>query len=248
MSTIREKRKPNLAEVKVLNRKDYTPDLWVIWIEKPEGFNFKPGQYCTIGSNGIERAYSIVSSPHEPSLELFVELVPPPDGVLTPILHRLEPGDVVTIRPRAKGLFTFRPNVKNHFLIATVTGIVPYISYLRNYLHQGTSGHHFYVLHGASYLNELVYGVEIQQISCENPKLVSYVPTVSRPDEPENDEWAGEKGRVNLLIETYQQKFTLFPTDTLIYACGHPLMIEDVKNKMLPLGFKVEEERYWKEE
>ena len=63
-------------EVKVNRREDITDDLLKIWIEKPEEYTFKPGQYCTIGINGIERAYSIVSAPYESDLELFVELVP----------------------------------------------------------------------------------------------------------------------------------------------------------------------------
>ena len=70
-----------------------------------EKFDFKPGQYCTIGTGGIERAYSIASSPDEDQIELFVELVPPPDGNLTPLLNDLKVGEAVTIRPRAKGIF-----------------------------------------------------------------------------------------------------------------------------------------------
>jgi hypothetical protein len=41
-------------------------------------------------------------SPREPLLELFVELIPPPVGHLTPLLHALAVGATVTLRPRAK--------------------------------------------------------------------------------------------------------------------------------------------------
>ena len=248
MTTLGQRRAPKLAEAKVLERKDYTPELWVIWIEKPEGFSFKPGQYCTIGLEGIERAYSIVSAPHEESVELFVELVPLPDGVLTPKLYDLEVGGGVTIRPRAKGLFTFNPDFTNHLLVATVTGIVPYMSYIRDYLHNDLEGHHFYVLQGASYLDEFVYEEELRRLVSEHPDVISYVPTVSRPDEGQNAQWTGETGRVNAIVERYVEEFGLAPEDTLVYACGHPAMIEDVKARMKPRGFQVEEERYWKED
>jgi ferredoxin--NADP+ reductase len=248
VTTLRQARIPKLTDVEVLERKDFTSDLWVVWIEKPEGFTFKPGQYCTIGSGGIERAYSIVSAPHELPLELFVELVPPPDGVLTPLLYELGVGDTVTIRPRAKGLFTFKPDFVNHLLVATVTGIVPYMSYIRDYLRQGLEGHRFYVLQGASYTNEFVYDEEMHGLASEHPDLITYVPTVSRPTEASNKNWTGETGRVNLIVEKYVEKFGLAPEDTLIYACGHPSMIEDVKETMKPRGFQVEEERYWKED
>ena len=84
------KSQKKLLNVKVTKRQDITNDLLKIWIEKPEGYTFKPGQYCTIGINGIERAYSIVSAPYERDIELFVELVPEnEDGVLTPLIWDL---------------------------------------------------------------------------------------------------------------------------------------------------------------
>jgi ferredoxin-NADP reductase len=45
---------------------DFTPDHFKLWLEPAEPFTFAPGQYCTIGVEGIERPYSIVSSPREP--------------------------------------------------------------------------------------------------------------------------------------------------------------------------------------
>ena len=240
-------KRPKLEQVKVVKRNDITDDLWLIWIEKPAGYSFKAGQYCTIGVNGIERAYSIVSAPHEELLELFVELVPPPDGVLTPELWKLGVGDPVTIRPRAKGIFTFKPSIPNQLLVATVTGIVPYVSYIRDYIHNDSKGHHFYVLHGASYCDELTYDGELAALAAERPDLVTYVPTVSRPGEERNRGWSGDTGRVNQIVEQSADRFGLGPEDTLVYACGHPSMIEDVKTRMSAKGFKVEEERFWKE-
>ena len=110
MTTIRRRaQRPKLATTSITARVDITHDLWKVWIEKPDGYQFKPGQYCTIGVDGIERAYSIVSAPYEDELELFVELVPPPDGNLTPLLHEMKEGQEVTIRPRAKGIFVLDP-------------------------------------------------------------------------------------------------------------------------------------------
>jgi NAD(P)H-flavin reductase len=248
LSTLRQRKIARLARSKVLRREDITDDLILMWIEKPDGFTFKAGQYCTIGRDDVERAYSIVSAPHEESLELFLELVPPPDGVLTPKLWELSVGDSVTIRPRAKGLFTFKPSHPNQLLVGTVTGMVPYISFIRDYLYHGREGHHFYLLHGASYYDEFTYNDELEAAARERPELVTYVPTASRPEEARNDGWTGEIGRVNLIVERYVEKFELTPDDTLVYACGHPGMIEDVKERMIPRGFKVEEERFWKED
>lgn len=248
MTTLSKRPLTNLASAKVLKRKDLTRDLMFIWLEKPLGFTFRPGQYCTIGLEGAERPYSIVSAPHEEAIELFVELVPAGLGVLTPKLWDLRVGDSVTMRPRAKGIFTFDQRYPRQLLVSTVTGVVPYVSYLRDYVHFRREGHRFYLLHGASYKDELAYDAELRRVSLAHPNLLTYVPTVSRPKEERNDGWSGETGRVNAIVERYVDALSLSPEDTLVYACGHPGMIEDVKARMGARGFAVKEERFWKEE
>ena len=248
LTTLRQKKTAKLAKVRVLKRVDITHDLILMWIEKPDGFTFKAGQYCTIGSDDIERAYSIVSAPHEDDIELFLELVPPPDGNLTPKLWELHPGDFVSIRPRAKGVFVFKPSHPKQLLVATVTGVVPYISFIRDYLHNQHQGHHFYLLQGASYDDEFTYKDELERLAQQHPDLLTYVPTISRPAEDRNASWQGETGRVNQIVERYVAEFGLEPDDTLVYACGHPGMIEDVKDQLQPRGYRVEEERFWKQD
>ena len=247
--------KKKLLDVKVIKREDITNDLLKIWIEKPDEYTFKPGQYCTIGINGIERAYSIVSAPHEADLELFVELVPESEGgALTPLIWELTTRDTVTIRPRAKGIFIFNDQWKNHLLVSTVTGVVPYVSFVRDYIRKienqeiQTNQHKMHVLMGASYLDEFSYDVELKSAADKYPDLVTFIPTVSRPDEPKNSAWFGATGRVNEIVGDYINDNELSYDDTLIYACGHPGMIEDVKDKMIPLGFTIDEERFWKED
>ncbi|MBI2935937.1 MAG: ferredoxin--NADP reductase [Chloroflexi bacterium] len=235
-----------LPKATIVKRVDHTPDLWLIWLKPDVPFTFRPGQYCTIGRDGIERAYSIVSAPYEPLLELFIELVP--DGELTPRLHKLQVGDAVTIRPSAKGVFTFEPRYKNHLMVSTVTGVVPYISIIRQALRDGLDErHHYFLLHGASYQDELVYTDEMLAWAKEAPAQVTVVPTVSRPQEERNSGWNGETGRVNAIVEKYIEKFGLNPASTLVYACGHPGMIEDVKARLGPKRFPVKEERFWKQ-
>jgi len=238
----------NLPKISIVDRKDHTKDLWTLYLEKPDNFSFKPGQYCTIGIDGIERAYSIVSAPHEDKIELFIELVSAPDGVLTPRLHELNIGDKVTIRPRAKGLFTFKPDYSNHLLVATVTGIVPYISYIRDYIYRNCSGNKFFILLGASYVDELVYDSELINLEKSYTDFIKFIPTISRPNVSENINWSGETGRVNQIVEKYSNLFKLSADDTLISACGHPDMIENVKEIFGNKGFSIEEERYWKED
>lgn len=238
---------PAFPKAQLVERVDITDDLMVIKLhsEADASFRFKPGQYCTLGLGPIERAYSIVSAPHENLLEIFVELVP--DGELTPLMWRLKTGESMSIRPRAKGLFTMDQSVHHHFMLSTVTGVAPSVSMVRSYLHGRGAGHVFYVLLGASYYDELTYDVEFRRLAEEHPETLKFVPTVSRPDEKRNAGWKGCKGRVDAVAEECLAKFKLPKDDTMVYACGHPGMIEKMKEKLPNQGWKFKEERFWKE-
>ena len=219
----------------------------VIKLQPEIEFSFKAGQYCTLGLGSVERAYSIVSAPHEAYLEIFVELVPPPDGVLTPEMWNLKVGDFMSIRPRSKGIFTMDERYHDHLMVATVTGIAPFMSTIRSYVHRGARGHRFYVLQGASYQHEFTYKEEVEALARNHPENIVYVPTVSRPTEEINEGWEGVSGRVNNIVDEQVAKHSLNPDGTQVYACGHPGMIEDVKDRLTPKGFQVKEERYWKQ-
>ena len=236
----------DLPRAQLVERVDYTDDLMVIKLEPQDlDFNFKPGQYCTLGLEGIERAYSIVSAPHEALLEIFVELVP--DGELTPLMWRMGIGDTMSIRPRPKGIFVMDPAVNQHLMLGTVTGTAPYISIVRDHLHYNRSGHHFYILEGASYADEFVYDTELLDLSAAHPYIVTFVPAISRPTDARNAAWEGELGRLNNIVAKYLDKFALDKSDTLVYACGHPGMIEGSREIVTADGWKWTEERFWKE-
>ena len=232
---------------KLTKKEQLTEDLWKMWLKPEEKFDFKPGQYCTIGSGGIERAYSIASSPDEDQIELFIELVPPPDGNLTPLLNELNVGDTVTMRLRAKGIFVLKPEFKNHVMVGTVTGVAPYVSMMRKHLKESeSSDKNFIILEGASYSDEFGYDEELMLLDKSNNN-VTFEASVSRPDEERNDSWTGYKGRVNNIILDRLDEWGLNPSETIVYACGHPGMIEDVKEKLENTDYTFLEERFWKD-
>jgi ferredoxin--NADP+ reductase len=237
--------KGKVASAEIVRRVDLTAEHFKIWLKCAEPFSFEPGQYCTLGVDGVERPYSIVSSPREPLIELFVELIPPPEGHLTPLLHALGVGDTVTLRPRAKGVFLLRPEFRNHVMVATVTGIAPFVSMLRHWLEGPADDRRMYVLEGASFHDELGYDEELRELAARHSN-VQFVPTCSRPKDPRNISWTGQVGRVHTIVERYVSEWGLSPAETCIYACGHPQMIEDLRNRYTGTGFAFEEERFWK--
>ena len=241
-----------LPTAKIVHRRDHTEDLFLLWLEPSIPFHFTPGQYITVGARGIERPYSIVSAPHEPEIELFVEYVPPErGGKLTPLLYARDVGDVLTMRPIAKGRFTWRPGVANHVMVATVTGIAPYVSMIRQFVHERATGAvppepaRFFVLQGGSYRDELVYDEELQTLGARDPDLIRFVASVSRPWADRNAGWSGPVGRIHLLVEEYLELWRLSKADTLVYLCGHPGMIDDASARLVPSGWSVVTERFW---
>lgn len=251
--THRDDKRAHLPKARIVKRRDFTENLFVLWLEPEVEFSFKPGQYITIGAGGIERPYSIVSAPYQPLIELLIEFVlPEHGGQLTPVLYAQHVGDVVTIRPKAKGLFTLRENVENHVMVGTVTGVAPYVSMIRQFLHDRSSAVgqvqscRFYVMEGASHRDEFVYDMEFQRLSEEHPDVIQFVCSVSRPWADRNAGWTGPSGRINLLIEEYLSRWKLPQDHTMVYLCGNPGMIDDAKGRLVPKGWSVAEERFWR--
>ncbi len=238
-----------LPKAWIAKKQEVAEDLFLIWLRPEVPFNFKPGQYITIGTGGLERPYSIASAPHESMIELFIEhVLPEHGGKLTPLLWGQHVGESVSMRPKAKGIFVFQPKYHNHVLVGTVTGVAPFVSMVRNAIHEKMRGHHFFVMEGASHQDEFVYDGELERLSEDYPEMITFIPTVSRPQADRNMGWNGATGRVNTLVEDYLAKWSLPKEDTLVYLCGNPGMIEDVTERLEAKAWHVESERFWKED
>jgi ferredoxin/flavodoxin---NADP+ reductase len=240
---------------RVTKRADFGPDLWMLRISAGGDFKFAPGQYATLalehGGKLIPRPYSIVSSPSEDEIEFFFELVP--EGALTPLLHKLQPGDEVFMRKTPKGRFLLdTQNGRNsHLLICTVTGVAPFVSYVRTLYKDWQEGrfdgsHKLFLLNGASRPWEFGYREELTRFDIELPWF-KYVATVSRPWD--HADWAGEIGRADDILRKYADHWELEPSNTIGYLCGHPDMIENSKAILKRRGFldkgSIKEELYW---
>jgi ferredoxin--NADP+ reductase len=231
---------------RIVERRDISDDLWVIRVDPGGEYSFVAGQYATLGvvapEKHYERAYSIVSAPHEKFLEFFIELVP--QGDVTPRLYPYKIGDEFTLRKVARGRFTLDTTTgrTNHLLLATVTGVAPFVSIVRS-LHRlwkdakFKGEHKLFLIDGASRSWELAYREELKRFAAEVPWL-TYVPTVSRPQEDKS--WTGETGRVDDLVRKYTDSWGLTPANTRAYLCGHPIMIENTKGILKRRGWERE--------
>ena len=238
-------------------------------------FDFKPGQFAVLGLMGIEtrvpeaddeeppsepdkmirRLYSIASSSVEKRyLEFYVNLIT--SGQLTPRLFALPYGHRLYLGRKAGGMFTLdrvAPG-KAVLLIATGTGLAPYMSMLRTMLVTDTS-RHYVVLHGARYSWDLGYRAELESLARLRPNL-TYIPSIARPDE--DPHFRGHTGRIqNLLSKGIVETLSgiqLDPAQVEVFLCGNPEMIQMVKEILVSSGFipdlgketgTIHAEEYW---
>lgn len=243
------------TRVRLVQRVDFTDDLAVFRFRPEERLNFVPGQYATLAmedSSGkpMMRPYSVASAPHEEALEFFVELVP--EGLLTPRLWPLKEGAELWVRKKIVGRFVLdRESGKpRHVMAATVTGVAPYLSMVRDQQQALAEGRlqeplQFLIVHGASRSWELgVYLEELTETSRDG--WLTYVPTVSRPWE--DTEWKGERGRVEDVLRKHMDAHDFHAGNAVGYACGHPQMIENAKGIFQRAGFpkeRIREEKYF---
>lgn len=227
---------------------------------------FEPGQFVQIGlpeehpAEGArvrvtKRAYSLASGPKTPDYaELYVARVA--EGRFSHRLWELRRGDRLWMDPAPKGLFVLGrvPRAVNLVLVATGTGLAPFVSMLRTW-HGDERWQHATVINGVRLPHELGYRAELEERARLDP-CVEYLPVVSRP--PPEERWTGLTGRVQSVLEpaTYQRLTgrALDPHTTHVFLCGNPDMIRDVRAQLEPLGFRPDTarepgvlhfEKYW---
>jgi len=235
----------------LIERKDVSATLAVFRFRVAKPLSFTAGQYTTIGISCdgelIERPYSIVSSPYERSVEFFIELVP--GGLFTPELWKLKPGATIQIRRRVVGHFTLGSSSDRHLMIATVTGVAPFISMIRTrHLDKERSNgrrEQFLIIHGASSSADFgPYQSELEGLCSEG--WLTYVPTISRPWNEPN--WRGEIGRVEDIVRKHADQSGFSNANSVAYACGHPQMVENVKDILTRARYpkrQIREEQYF---
>lgn len=247
----------------VSQRIEEAPGLLILRIA-PDGWAlpaFRPGQFAVLGLPPeapkypmsdpfddpppkpgvlIRRSYSIASSSLDREyLEFYLTLVR--SGSLTPRLFALNVGDRLWLGPRITGLFTFDqiPHEASVVMIATGTGLAPYVSMLRTDLERHRE-RRLAVLHGARHSWDLGYRAELVTMQRLCPNL-TYLATVSRPEE-EPVPWGGETGYVQDLWQRRTVKsawgFQPTPVNTQIFLCGNPAMIDSMTAILTAEGFR----------
>ncbi len=246
-----------LLEVQTL-----TSNLFTLRTTRDPGFRFTAGQFARLGVRKpsgciVWRAYSMVSAPHDEFLDFFSIVVP--DGEFTSELSRLSVGDELLVEKQAFGFLTLDrfPDGRDLWLLATGTGIAPFLSILQDF-EAWQRFERIVLVYSVRQQRELAY----QQLIADLPRReyleglgdkLTYLLVVTREQVP-----GALHGRITQLIETGELEraagLALSPEHSRIMLCGNPQMIEDtravLKTRDLQLALtrrpgQVAVENYW---
>ena len=215
--------------------------------------NLQAGQYMNLGlinahQKRVKRSYSLASLNHEPAAFLIVKVE---QGAFTSQLFQLSVGDTIDYMPRCMGRFHLDhiPATHTLWLVATGTGLSPYIAMLRS-IKIWQKFKQVILIHGVRQQKDLAYYEAIR--SLEYMKPLCYIPVVSREDCS-----YAFRGRITDLLKanhlTDYAPCSLDPTQQHMMLCGHPQMIVDVKEWLHNQGWKINRnqdgqittEQYW---
>lgn len=277
----------NIQAVKVLSKTTWTPNLFSFTVSRPDSFKFTAGQFVRLGVNpsklqyyqdkkqqqgeenrqvadstsneDIFRAYSIVSSPFDEVLEFFSIVIA--DGAFTSQLQHLQVGDELLLNTLPFGFLTLaryqKPEPKDLWLLATGTGLAPFLSMLQD-MQTWEDYEHIILAYSARTADELAYIDKIKQLQddfgtlVDNPAQLIFIPIVTR----EPMEGALTERLPKLLLDgTLEARagIALDIDSAHTMLCGNPDMVEDTKEALKTLGLvmnrrgegNIAVENYW---
>jgi ferredoxin--NADP+ reductase len=206
---------------------------------------FQAGQFVTLRlpvtlDNGttelVAKSYSLINAPHEPTVEIFYNIVP--NGKLSNALARLQPGDRLEISQPAKGFFVLDeiPDVANLWMLATGTGLGPYLSILKT-ASVWERFQRITLVHGVPLVDELAYADLIQSFADQHPDQFRFISCVTREANPH-----GLEGRITTHFASGALEqaagLTIAPENSHIMLCGNHNMLNEMKELLGKRGLQ----------
>ena len=234
-----------------------TPDLMILRIDTDEPIKeFEAGQNMLLGLYGfekrssnsepesfpaedeklIQRPYSIASAKTETSqLEFYISQVK--SGQLTSRLFNLNTGGRLFAGTKIAGVFRLdeTPDGSDIVMVATGTGIAPYISFLRSHIIERPESK-MVVIQGATHRWDLGYSSEWTFLEKSFANFF-YVPTLTDAD----DRWDGYRLCIEDLLknDVLQNEYNISPDPerTHFFVSGKPDMVAHVSEWLKGFGY-----------
>jgi ferredoxin--NADP+ reductase len=223
-------------EGRIVENKHWTDTLFSLRVEAPK-LAFQAGQFVRIaldiGGERVARPFSFVNPPDDPVLEFYGVIVP--EGPLSPRLAKLRAGDALQVASNPAGFLVLSevPDTRTLWLIATGTGIAPYLSILRTEA-PWRRFREVVLVHAARHARELVYR---EMIAGLGEGKLRYVTLVSREAAP-----GSLAGRIPAAVRDGRLEraagLALSAETSHVLLCGNPGMLRDTTAALVERGMR----------
>jgi ferredoxin--NADP+ reductase len=233
-------------EGRVLENRAWTDTLFSLRVQTDRPgppLAFEAGQFVRIaldaeaGSAGsrIARPFSFVNAPDDPVLEFYGVIVP--DGPLSPRLAHLRAGDTLYVADNPAGwlIVSEVPPAEELWLVATGTGIAPFLSILRTAA-PWQRYRRVILVHGVRRANELVYGDLIAAVGRQHGDRFLSLKFTSREKAPN-----ALAGRIPAALADGRLEAAgapIAPERSQFMLCGNPQMLTDMQAALATRGLK----------
>lgn len=215
----------SIIPAKISNLEFLSQDVVKVTLRTPpnKSLKFLSGQYIDLSIREIKRSYSIASAPSESDIKLLIKRYP--NGQFSNYIFNVAKiNDLLRIEG-PKGTYIL-PNVipKRLLFISTGTGIAPNLSLIKNAIQKLKIGKsRITIIHGQRSQLEHVYHLE------EELQGIDFIRTTSRES---------AVGYFNGYVQDVINELDLNLSETMVFACGNPQMIKDLKSQLIIRGLK----------
>ncbi|MEY2896688.1 MAG: hypothetical protein RL669_957 [Pseudomonadota bacterium] len=226
----------------------WAPGLLSFRLSRDPAYRFTPGQFARLslraedGLGAVSRAYSMVSAPADDFLEFYLIVIP--GGAFSEQLAARPLGATVWVERQAHGFLTVDhfPGGQHLWLLATGTGLSPYLSILRDPA-TWAQWPQAVLVHSVRHAHELAYQDQIAAIG-RDPLLggaagrrLTYVPVVTRDPLPGRLSTRIPEAIVSGALEA-AAGLALDPAASRVMLCGNPDMVKGTRATQAQRGFK----------
>ncbi|WP_225639407.1 ferredoxin--NADP(+) reductase [Candidatus Profftia sp. (ex Adelges kitamiensis)] len=207
----------------------WTNKLFSITVQAPV-CKFIAGQFAKLSldveGERIQRAYSYVNAPSSRNLEFYIVKIP--HGKLSPRLYDLQTGDILKISKVAAGFFILKEIIdcKILWMIATGTGLGPYLSILQDDKEQLQRFENIVVVHAVRFVNDLSYLSLMQNLEWQYKGKLRIQTVISG-----EHSLGSLYGRVTTVIENGSLEsavgLNINKKESHVMLCGNPQMVRD---------------------
>jgi len=206
-----------------------------LYFEKPDGFEFKPGQFANFtldaaiatDAGGSTRSLSIASAPHEKDLMVAMRMR---DTGFKRVASTLPIGAPFLIEGPYGNLILHRDIARPAVFLAGGIGITPFRSMIWHATEVG-SAHRIFLFYSIRRLEEAAFLKELREIQELNPGF-KFIPTITHPGEIPH-RWRGELGHIT------QPGLTKWLPDfqvPIFYIAGPPGMVTGMRQILGEVG------------